>query len=281
MSLLTSGAKGGPLAIEWFHSPTSPPITTGNVTTENIAINRLNNVQENVMIPEQQTIEERSMVRVRSRLEVAQLDEFGVGKFWCGIRIGSMEWMVPSDPVLLQPPDEYANLLPCGTTEVQSKQERKCASWSFTSTSTATMGSETPSSNLQPVTSSGTTGATAGGETTTADSNPQPVTSPRSLTGATAGGDSNPQPVTSPLSSGTTGATAGGETTTADNGGRGPFMEFYIAVAVVVALGSIITFSVILVVCMYIRLRGKQEFIEMYNYYAMSSLGCSKTFPLR
>lgn len=201
VSLLT-GVQGGPLAVEWFHSPTSPHVNT----TENVAINRLDNAQENITIQEQM-VASGSMVRVRSRLEVLQLDEFDVGKFWCGIRIGSIEWMVLSDPLLLQPPSDYADLLPCSTTEPQSKRERKCASWSFA---------------------------------------PQPSTlSP-----------SSPQP---PQSSGTMGgATAVGETTSVspDDEGRGPFMEFYVAVAVVAALGSVITTLVTLVACMCVRLRG-------------------------
>lgn len=204
-----TGAQGGPLAVEWFHSPTSP-----QTTTENMAINRLDNVQENITILEQM-VASGSMVRVRSRLEVSQLDELDIGKFWCGIRIGSMEWMVLSDPVLLQNPNDYADLLPCSTTEAQSKRERKCASWSFvpqtTSAAPTSTSSETSSSNPQPSQSSGTIGATAVGETTSVPS---------------------------------------------DNGGRGPFMEFYVAVSIVVALGSITTTLVTLVVCMCIRLRG-------------------------
>lgn len=119
---------------------------TPEVTAENqLAINRLDSAQENITIREQMMISSNSLrVRVRSQLEVRRLDQYDVGRYWCGIRIDSSEWMLLSDSLLLEQPSEYVGLEPCSTNVAQSKRERKCATWSFNAQPTTSPSVETP-----------------------------------------------------------------------------------------------------------------------------------------
>ena len=216
VSLLDAGTLSGRLTVDWFHSASS--LSNLQVSPDNpLAISRLDNVQENVTIREQ-VMSVRSGVRVRSRLEVLRLDEKDVGQYWCGIRIDSMEWMVLSDPVLLQGPQEYADLLPCSMTLAQSKRERKCATWSFK-----------PPVPPLPI-------------------SPQPTEFPL-LTLPTLR-------ITEPelqTSAGTT--VQDGTEIDEEESDDGPSMELYIAIGILVASGSIITALVSLVVCMCIKHR--------------------------
>ena len=122
---------GKQLVVYWYHSPSvrRDPQTT---TSSPLAITRLDDAQNNVSIREQMMLV-GSDVRLRSQLEVGlRLDSLdGVGKYWCGVRSESIEWMVLSDPLQLQGPAEYEDFPSCRTTRAQSKKERKCASWSF------------------------------------------------------------------------------------------------------------------------------------------------------
>lgn len=128
VSVPSTGPLSGRLSVGWFHSSSQPG------THENqLVISRLDSTQENVTIREQTMPVNTNNLqkRVRSRLEVRRLDEHSIGQYWCGIRFDSSEWMLLSDPLLLEPPGEYAGLEPCNTTMGQSKRERKCATWSF------------------------------------------------------------------------------------------------------------------------------------------------------
>lgn len=223
VSLLAAGPLSGRLTVDWFHSAS----TLGDfqdTADVPLAINRLDDMQDNITIREQVMVGGSSL-RVRSRLEVLDLDEMDVGQYWCGIRIDSMEWMVLSDPVLLQDPGEYVNLLPCSTTVAQSKHERKCAAWSF--------GPSIPQITMPP-------------QSTDSPSATHSTTEPEILSA---------QPTVQ----------QDGNTTSTDSDDKeqddGPLMEFYIAVGILVAFGSIITALVSLVACMCIKyrkvLRGK------------------------
>lgn len=208
VSLLDAGALSGRLAVDWFHS-TSLLDDLQSSAGNPLAINRLDDMQENVTIREQAVIG-RSSVRVRSRLELLNLSEMDVGQYWCGIRIDSMEWMVLSDPVLLLHPEEYADLLSCSTTVAQSKRERKCATWSF--------GPSSPLTTMAVVEPSGLL--------------PLPTVLPSA------------EPT---ISDATTSMGSSGE--------PGPQMEFYIAIGILVAFGSLITALVSLMACMCIKYR--------------------------
>ena len=132
VSIPATGPLAGRLSVEWFHNTMlfdTPQVTTGN----QLAISRLDSAQENITVREQMMPASSNSLqkRVRSRLEVRRLDEHDIGQYWCGIRIDSSEWVLLSDPLLLEHPGEYLGLEPCSTTVAQSKRERKCATWSF------------------------------------------------------------------------------------------------------------------------------------------------------
>lgn len=131
VSVPNTGPLAGRLSVDWFHNPML--FGTPELTAENqLAINRLDDEQENITIREQTMVSTVSHhTRIRSRLEVRKLDKYDVGHYWCGIRIDTSEWMLLSDPLLLEQPSEYAVLEPCSTMVGQSKRERKCATWSF------------------------------------------------------------------------------------------------------------------------------------------------------
>lgn len=213
------------LTVDWFYSASAlSDLQTS--TDEPLAISRLNGVQENVTIREQVMVG-ASNVQVRSRLEVLRLDELDVGQYWCGIRIDSLEWMVLSDPVLLQDPQEYANLLPCSTTLAQSKQERKCATWSFRPS--------VPQSTM----SSQSTGPSSMASSTLSTTEPELDSAETTVQGDTAISTSSDE----------------------EKPDDSPWMEFYVAIGILAALGSVITALVSLVACMCLKyriiLRGK------------------------
>jgi hypothetical protein len=218
VSLHDAGTLSG-RTVDWFHSTSA--LGDLQPSTDNpLAISRLDNAQENITIREQ-VMARTSSVRVRSRLEVMKLNEMNIGQYWCGIRIDSMEWMVLSDPVLLQDLEYYVNLEPCSTDSAQSKLERKCATWSFNSQTTPLQSTETPS--VLPT------------HPTSEDLLPIATTSTQNGT--------------------TT------ESTEEEQVGNSPSMGFYIAIGIMAALVSISTALVSLVACMYIKyrkvLRGK------------------------
>lgn len=130
-SLLLEGPLTGRLSVEWFRSnllPDDVSKTEGGWT-----IHRLATSQENVTILQQRASSDFSM-RVRSRLIVKQLSEHDIGQYWCRMLVDE-EWMIPSDPLSLQHPSEYANLGSCSTKGAQSKMERKCAMWTLITSS--------------------------------------------------------------------------------------------------------------------------------------------------
>lgn len=191
-SLLSEG-----MTIDWFYGPLLLPGTPK--TESKLAMNRLDNMQENITIREEMVISGSSMHK-RSHMELRGLDEFDVGRYWCGIRIDSAELMILSDPVPLQLPSRYTGFEACSATVPQSKQEVKCATWIFgTSTS--------PHINTTP----------------------PPPTITASVETAPADGE--------------------------DSDDEGPVMVFYIAVAILIAFGVIITGLVSAVVAMCIKYR--------------------------
>lgn len=218
ISLLDAGTLSGRLTVDWFYSA-SAALGNFQVSPDNpLAISRLDNMQENVTIREQ-VMGGAASLRVRSRLEVLRLDETDVGQYWCGIRIDSMEWMILSDPVLLQEPKEYADLLPCSPVLPQSKRERKCATWSFK-----------PPVPPIPIA-------------------PQPTEFPPLTLPTLQITEAGLQTLAGTTVQVTVSST---ETLQSDDG---PLMEFYIAIGILVASGSIITALVSLVACMCVKYR--------------------------
>ena len=205
--------------MDWFYSP-----LLLNSGQDQISISRLDDSQENVTIREQ-TLFARLTLRVRSRLEVTKLDASDVGQYWCGIRTDSTEWMVLSDPVALQPPSEYMGLDPCSTSVAQSKRERKCATWTFDPTSNTPPPSPVPPTPpTPPLTTESFT-----------EIESEEVTKREEVT--TVDIDTAPLP----------------EEGSENDQDQGPLMEFYIAVGILAAFGTVITALVLLVICMCIK----------------------------
>lgn len=253
VSLQLSALSGRPI-VDWFHSNSMPSGLHAS-TTNPLAINRLDDLQENVTIREQRML--GNSFRIRSQLQlVLGSDGFDVGQYWCGIHIDLMEWMILSDPVLLQAPGEYDGLLPCSTNVAQSKRERKCAAWTFSS-STTTIPTAVRSTDHSILPASTPPATNPMVQSPTTDPAIQSTTDPAAVQSVTA------DPLVQVEATVTTDpaflSTFEAGNTTSDEGShdneKGPLIEFYIAIGVLVAFASIITVLVSVVTCMGIKYR--------------------------
>lgn len=131
-----------PLSVNWYHTKHISEAELRQVLTEDtyqlverpLAITLLDNSQENVSIIEQTlAFLSSGEVLVRSRLNVYGLSESDMGAYWCSIHLNytneslSETAVVPSDSVLLKHPHEHAHKKGCSTDIAQSKQRKKCA----------------------------------------------------------------------------------------------------------------------------------------------------------
>ena len=229
VSLLQRETLTGRLTVDWYRRP----LLLNDTTTSNqnrLSISRINPSQ-NITIQEQMLVSE-SMSRVRSRLEIRELDASDVGQYWCGIRIDSTEWMILSDSVPLQDPSEYTGLDPCSVSVAQSKRERKCATWKFEPLPSP----PSPVSTGQGIETTETTNSVS-------DSNG----STRSTASSTAATSS------STVATSSSNITTPSSTSLPEKENSDPQMEFYIAVGIVAALGTTITALVSLMICMCIK----------------------------
>lgn len=227
VSVFPGGTLSGRLIVDWFRSPLLEDSLAGENETQQ-AISRLDNSWGNIAIQEQTRLLQ-SNLQVRSRLEVERLDESDVGQYWCGIRIDLTEWMILSDPVPLRSPSKYEGLHPCSTSVAQSKRERKCAMWRF-------QPPPSPSSPSPPQTA--------------------PLPGPVKTTNSNTVTEVTRNEITTDLEQSTTissGSVSSGTEIREETEIGALTMEFYIAVGILAAFGTVITVLISLVICMCIK----------------------------
>lgn len=131
------------MAVNWYHSQHRPKVGEREILAEEVMyqenrippiITLLNNSQDNVSIVEHTSaMVSGGKVLIRSHLEVYGLSESDVGAYWCSIHLNYTSeslfetTVAPSDSVLLRHPREHAHRVHCSTNIAQSKQEKKCA----------------------------------------------------------------------------------------------------------------------------------------------------------